>query len=434
MTEQKHIPGSVKAFNCPQCGGAIAIRAVGITTTAACASCGSIIDVTNPELRIIQAANNKTQIMLDLPIGSRGSLFGHEWEVIGYMERSNLSYSWSEYLLFNPWQGFRFLVEDSGHWSFVKMLRQDINAASRDTIGFEGATYKLYDSGSAKVTYVLGEFYWRVKVGEEADTRDYIAPPYMLSREESGQDIIWSLGVYVNPQIVRDAFQVTENWPAPEGIAPNQPCLAKKHMASLWCIAGAFSVLLLFWALAAHGKQEVLIDTQIQATAAQRETPVVTDEFTIPDPIGNLKITGSSPVYNDWVEVDSELVNQESQVKDESIQEISYYRGIDTDGTAWAEGSQASQDVLSAVPGGKYRLILTTDAGAFAGALAHQGSASVNYQLRVIRNTDSALNLLLGIVMLLLWPACLLMYASNFEKRRWAESAVTLPHSSLGEH
>ena len=380
--EQKPSAGSVRAFRCPQCGGTINVRALGITITAICGSCGSAIDVANPELRILQAANSHIKMDLDLPLGSRGTLFGCAWEIIGYMERGNSSGSWSEYLLFNPWHGFRFLVEDSGHWSFVKMLRENIQPTDtrRQKVNFDGETYKIYASGSVKVTYVIGEFYWRVKVGDEADTSDYIAPPRMLSREASDQDVIWSVGIYVDPAVIYSAFKVAEAWPAPKGIAPNQPCPAQKNLTRLWGASGAAAVVLLLLQLALHGSNQVLIDSVVQPTFAQRGTPIVTDAFDIPGKSGNLEIAVSSPVNNDWVEVDAELINQDTQNRDEVIQEVSYYQGMDTDGTFWTEGSQ-SPGIFFGCPGGQIQAVSDNRCGRIR--WAQNPGATANYHIKV---------------------------------------------------
>lgn len=423
---KKYAPGSVKTFTCPNCGGTIGIRAVGISITAVCQSCGSIIDVANEELSVISKAQKNTKADLDLPLGARGHLFGADWEVIGYTERGDLddTFSWSEYLLFNPWQGFRFLVASDGHWTFVKMLRQEIEEVNSPE--YDGKTYKLFSRDNIKVKYVLGEFYWRTKVGEKASVEDYVAPPYILSREDSGQDVIWSQGTYVRPQIIQDAFGIKEKWTPPVGIAPNQPSpLGESLKAAVLASILAVICLMVFQFVAlGQAKNQVLIDTTIQALSTQKGTPQTTDEFDVPNRTGNLEIMVASPVDNDWLEVEAELVNQSTQENDQTLETVEYYHGYDSDG-AWAEGGQVSRDILSAVPGGKYRLLLTADAGAFARNLP------VQYRLRVVRDVPDWSNFWTAFLLLIICPSVLWLYHSSYEKRRWAESSIALPGSTI---
>ena len=76
------------------------------------------------------------------------------------------------------------------------------------------------------VEYVIGECYWKVEVGECARMADYIRPPRMLSREEStlgkGGEVNWSLGTYLYPAEVEQAFGTT-GLTRPWNVAPNQP-------------------------------------------------------------------------------------------------------------------------------------------------------------------------------------------------------------------
>jgi hypothetical protein len=78
--------------------------------------CSSVIDVTNENYRIFKTANERTCPTL-LTIGSRGRLAGILWEVIGYMDKTDNTcfYRWEEYLLYNQYQGFRFLIQAKGH-------------------------------------------------------------------------------------------------------------------------------------------------------------------------------------------------------------------------------------------------------------------------------------------------------------------------------
>ncbi|MEJ7605177.1 MAG: hypothetical protein WKF37_02675, partial [Bryobacteraceae bacterium] len=56
-----------------------------------------------------------------IPLGTRGNLQGTRYEAIGFQMRGievdGIQYLWSEYLLFNPYQGYRYLTEYQGHWN-----------------------------------------------------------------------------------------------------------------------------------------------------------------------------------------------------------------------------------------------------------------------------------------------------------------------------
>ena len=54
---------------------------------------------------------------------------------------------------------------------------------------FGGKTYLSFDSMTASTAYVLGEFPWRVQVGDSVACQDFVAPPSMLSSEATGGEI-----------------------------------------------------------------------------------------------------------------------------------------------------------------------------------------------------------------------------------------------------
>src|SRR5580693_9095177 len=105
-----------KALNCPQCGAAILLRAMGHAETVVCESCHSILDAKDPNLQILQKFEAIIGVDRPLiPLGSRGKLRGTDYEVIGFQRRGIVSegerFDWHEYLLFNPYKGFRYLSE-----------------------------------------------------------------------------------------------------------------------------------------------------------------------------------------------------------------------------------------------------------------------------------------------------------------------------------
>lgn len=408
--------GNIKTFSCPACGGSIDIRAIGVSITAVCQSCGALVDVANENLRLIQKAAVKIQKSL-IPLGARGFLFGVEWEAIGYTVRTDGSglYDWREYLLFNPYRGFRFLVEADGHWSFVTMQRKNINADSTASkIFFDGDNYRLFLRGSAKVKYVMGEFYWRVKLGEKASIADYIAPPYMLSMEKSGEDIVWSRGVYVSSREVAAAFKLA-SLPKPDGIAPNQPPLYGEKLKRISLHAAAFFMAL--WGLqtffAANAANLKLYEQELHVSSLSKGQSLVSEVIDMPGhTTANIEIASQAPLNNNWVELDISLVDASTQRSYDVVQPIEFYSGQDSDGY-WSEGSRAASAMVSAVPAGKYQLLVEANTGVYQPMDVH---------LRVTRDVPMWANFWIAALLLMAYPFYMIMRHWTFENRRWQKS------------
>src|SRR5262249_47338256 len=145
-------------------------------------------------------------------------------EVIGFQRVKDKYSGWDEYLLFNPWQGFVWLVTYNGHWSFVRRLFE-VPYSRESSAEFNGRSYRLFANGSVSTDYVLGEFYWKVAVGMPANVSDFVDPPRILSRESYPQlaEETWSEGEYVEPEIIEQAFNLKSQLRDRVGTYLNQP-------------------------------------------------------------------------------------------------------------------------------------------------------------------------------------------------------------------
>src|SRR5258708_757378 len=116
----------VSGLNCPSCGASIELRSFTNATSVVCQNCLSVLDARNPNLQVLQEAQSRQRIVPDIPLGSRGAFAEGVFEAIGFQERTvyeeGVAYSWNEYLLFNPYKGFRYLTVYQGHWNYVKTL------------------------------------------------------------------------------------------------------------------------------------------------------------------------------------------------------------------------------------------------------------------------------------------------------------------------
>jgi len=401
------------SFQCPSCGGSVQVRAVGSSISVVCGSCASVIDAKDPNHAVLSKAAVNMRIQPLIPLGTRGKLRGTLWEVIGFMQRVDGSgqYNWREYLLFNPTQGFRWLLESQGHWSYVIPLHERPKKGSGNTASVLGKSYRHFLTGQVSVQYVLGEFYWRVKVGDSVQAMDYVNPPEVLSIERDKSEETYSLGEYLLPQEVRSAFSITANMPAPIGVAPNQPSAfdGNSDLRGYW---GAFAaILFLIQLLSLMFSSSKVLDVssfnwEKNAATASFSTP----SFEVTKTSG-LQIRLQAPVSNNWFEISGDLVNEADGDTEEFELGVEYYSGYDSDGS-WSEGSQQGSKVLSSIAPGKYHLNL-------------QGSSEMermSFSVETVQGTALWSNFVLIFSLLSAYPAFMLWRRHVFETARWSGS------------
>jgi len=400
----------VKSFSCPACGGIVEIHAVGHTISAVCAHCSTLIDTANDHFKIIRKEHEASRDT-DIPIGAKGVLDSIKWEVIGYVEKkdkSSLSF-WEEYLLFNPYFGFRFLIQSDGHWNLATITKRYFPlAGSASELELDGEKFSVYCRGESVVEYVKGEFYWRVRKGDEEKYVDYIAPPKMLSVEKNKQEVTESLAEYIEPEIIEKAFAVGLH--GKTGIAANQPAPFAGKLGKIWKIA-SLSILAAFIIQWSMGSGTLVNNTRINIAQNDKEKNYSTAVFNLPRR-SNLSVRSSAPLSNNWMELELSLVNESSNETYQSRQVIEYYSGYE-DGESWSEGGQIAESTFSAIPEGNYRLVIDPSSGLL-------GSSDVSMEIK--RNVPAWGNFWIIFLCIIVFPVFALLYRWSFESRRWENS------------
>lgn len=411
-------PGRPRTFACPNCGGPVTLRAVGQSISATCSQCSSVIDVADENLNIIEKARSAMQDA-DIPIGARARLGDIEWEVVGYMRRCDGpgDFRWTEYLLFNPYQGYRFLAEEYDHWTLVKMLNRDVpGAGSQGSIDANGRSYQFFGKGFARTTYVAGEFFWRASTSDVTAVTDYIAPPYRLMVEKNDEEIIVSEGEYLDARLVADAFKLPLRVPSSSSAGVSQ---VNPYKASFNVIMAAVVVGTLLQVVSLTMSENSLVSAQTyNLTTADKGKTLFSGPFRL-EKAGNVEIETTSYLSNDWLELNMALVNMDTSEGYPVFQALEHYNGQDSDGT-WEEGGYDKTTLLPPVPAGTYQLLIEPDAGLFskAQAPAQRVSISVRHGVPVWSNY------LIAMALLLVVPAFGLVRRSMFEKSRWEKGGV----------
>jgi len=413
----------VRALNCPHCGAALTLRSFNNAVTIVCESCHSILDAKDPNLQVLQQFKASADEKPLISLGSRGKIRGTEYEAIGFQRRTihvdGAPYSWHEYVLFNPYKGFRYLTEYNGHWndvSTLKALPEQVPNSSPPKVRYLGETYRHFQTAKAGTAFVLGEFPWQVRVGEADVVTDYVSPPRVLSSEKTGSEITWSMGEYMSGKDIWRAFRLPGNPPEPVGVYENQPWPLRADTMGIWATFAAFALALVVIMIGfdlTSSKQEVFNGYYKFDSNKRGDASFVTDEFTLSGHTSNVEVNTSTDLNNRWVYLNYALINVDTGQAFDFGREVSYYHGYDSDGS-WSEGSANDSVAVPKVPPGRYYLRVEPE--------GDPGYGVTYYTVNVKRDVPqySLYAVALGALLL---PAILLTWRTlSFEHMRWSES------------
>jgi hypothetical protein len=400
------------------------VRSFNNAVTIVCDRCHSILDAKDPNLQILQKFDAATREHKPLiPLGTRGKIRGTDYEVIGFERRTihveGVAYSWHEYVLFNPYKGFRYLTEYNGHWndvSILKALPEVLPYASPPRVRYLGETYKHFQTARAGTSFVLGEFPWQVRVGESVEVTDYVSPPRVLSSEQTGNEVTWSMGEYMSGKDVWRAFALHGDPPQAIGVYENQPSPLTAQTKNIWLTFAFFLLALVVMMIGfdMSARKEQVFTGYYKYNSNQRgEASFVTDDFEVKGHTSNVELTTSTDVNNHWIYLNYALINEATGQAFDFGREVSYYHGYDSDGS-WSEGSVNDSVAVPSVPPGRYYLRVEPE--------GDPGYGMTYYTVAIKRDVPQysfygiALGALLLPVVLLTWRTL------SFEHLRWAES------------
>ena len=209
---------SGQQFACPNCAASLQVS-LASTKSLTCRSCNSIIDVSQGVAGQLSHALQTEPVAPLIALGSMGQLQGVMWQLVGFQHRMGYEvddpdehFGWTEYLLYNKKRGFTFLVDSTEGWSLATPTTGAPTLSSNgSTATYLSNKYDRKYSYKAETTYVAGEFYWRVERGQKTNNTDFERGPVLLSREETPNEVTWSMGSKLSSDTVAQVFKLKDS-------------------------------------------------------------------------------------------------------------------------------------------------------------------------------------------------------------------------------
>ncbi|HEX6746685.1 MAG TPA: DUF4178 domain-containing protein [Longimicrobium sp.] len=418
LREPEEVKAATQTLNCPNCAGTVIVRAADRTVNVVCAHCRSVLDARTPALQLLQTYHSRLERTPKIPLGTAGTLDGQPWEVIGFQVRSirveGRDYPWDEYLLFSPARGFRYLTEYQGHWSLGATLREvpQLTRHGRPVATLGGRRYRHFQRAVAETTFVLGEFPWEVRAGDRVGVSDFVAPPYMLSSEETEGETTWTLSEYLPGAAVWKAFGLQGRPPHPRGVYANQPIPGGVRAWPKWRAALVMLAALAALAIFRYAQGGATVETrrfEFDPLAPEDQQGQVIGPLVLGGRTSNVEVDVHADVQNEWAYFDFSLADSAGSAT-RFGREVSFYEGVDG-GEHWTEGSHSGHVKVPGVPPGRYWL-----------RVEPQGERPYSYEVSVRRDVPSGWMYVVAALLLLLPPGLASLRVGTFESARWAES------------
>jgi hypothetical protein len=409
-------------LRCPTCGGPIKLLVPGQSERATCPSCRAILDVDHGTLSAVGKLDERRG-SLTIPLGSQGKLRGEDVIVVGMMERTTTDgYSWNEYLLYAG-DGYRWLVEDNRHFTYVRELSASDVSTGMFGPSYQGKTYRRFQYSTARVTYVIGELYWKAKVGAVSQLEDYVRPPQMLSKEETAKELHWSIGTYIPAKEVWKGLSLKGEPLDTSEVGTCQP--NPVQLGYLVGVGGLLIAILLVLGIiyeGAAGRRVASVPLKL-LPAGQAASPddsvVYTERFEV-ERTTTLAVELETNISNSWVSAAAALIDDDTHEVRELYVNAEHWSGV-TDGESWSEGDPQNTEYLGKVAPGRYVMRFDAQWGRDTG-LGYGDPPQATVHVSVGKRSIATFFLaLLAIAAPLIFG---IIRKVTFESRRWSNSNV----------
>ena len=155
---------------CPNCGGNVEVHPERGPKAAACAYCGSVLDLTTRELDILGQLNPKVRPKQPIEPGDEATVDGERYVVIGWLQYegwdSEERWRWDEWQLVSDSGQARYLSYSPDEGWLLQTPVRPTPKVHRGRIEFADGKARagIHETSPARIRAMRGEFTWRPQI------------------------------------------------------------------------------------------------------------------------------------------------------------------------------------------------------------------------------------------------------------------------------
>ena len=381
-------PDTVDAVNCDNCGAGLDLLGGGRVASAFCSSCGSELDP-NDNYRVVRQLQDQQRPGSPFSIGMSGTIRGVKWTIIGtigmgeYHQRK--SWHWAEHQLYSPTHGYAWLTFENRMATFSRRVRPQQSFpiySEHELEEMENAptpwrfnrAFKYYESGTAIIESLQGEFSWKPSLGDARYTHFY-APTYDLSQQlffgqPKGPHYAYEVSVPLDEEgmiigeketdeiTYLDSEEIENEFGLGEGVLrrnvkhPLRPWTKRPYLSFASLVSIIFLVIAILLMAGINATSPTIKSGAIDILALPKEIP-----FDVSVPDRGVEILVKTDARNAWGWVEAGVYDPEDIPLFEVGREVEYYEGTEG-GERWDEGSGLTRIRFRAGSSGTYTLEL----------------------------------------------------------------------------
>jgi hypothetical protein len=407
-------PDTIDAVNCDNCGTGLDLLGGGRVASTFCGYCGSELDP-NDNYRVVRQLQDQQRPGSPFSIGMSGTIRGVKWTIIGTIGMGEYhdgkSWHWAEHQLYSPTHGYAWLTFENRMATFSRRVRlqQSFPIYSENELEeMENApnpwrfhkTFKYYESGTAIIESLQGEFSWKPSLGDARYTHFY-APTFYLSRQlffgqPKGPHYGYEVSVPLDEEgringeketdeiTYLDSEEIECEFGLEEGVLrrnvkhPLRPWTKRPTLSFASVVAIVFLFITLFAWFGINEDRPTVTRGTIDVRDLPKEIP-----FDISTMGRGVEILLETDARNAWGWVEAGVYDPQDIPLFEVGREVEYYEGVEG-GEQWDEGSRRTRVRFRAETTGAFTLELDVpERGIWTeGNGAVQDITTVKYSIR----------------------------------------------------